>query len=410
MTNSLKHYLLMTFLISILTACNQNVKSTASNNVLIKEWEGPYGGVPAFDKMKVEDIKDAMIQGMKLRLIEIENIAKNKDEPSFENTILQMERSGKELNRVYSYYGILSSNLSSPEFRKIQSELAPLLSDHQSKINQNESLFKRIETVFNNSKDNPLEPDQQRLVEIIYNSFFMNGASLNKEKKKEYASINKKLSELYIKFSNNILNDEEGYITYLSEKELGGLSEGFIKSAAEVAEKNGKTGSYAITNTRSSMDPFLTFSTEREIRKKVWENYYSRSDNNDEFDNKEIIAEILKLRKERVNLLGYENYAQWRLQDRMAKNPENAMELMMSVWPLAIKRVAEEVEDMQKLANLLGDDIKIEPWDYRYYAEKVRKSKYDLNSEEVKQYLQLDKLTDAMHYVAGGYSVINLKK
>ena len=134
---------------------------------------------------------------------------------------------------------------------------------------------------------------------------------------------------------------------------------------------------------------------------------YSRSDNNDEFDNKEIIAEILKLRKERVNLLGYENYAQWRLQDRMAKNPENAMELMMSVWPLAIKRVAEEVEDMQKLANLLGDDIKIEPWDYRYYAEKVRKSKYDLNSEEVKQYLQLDKLTDAMHYVAGSCSDIN---
>ena len=295
MTNSLKHYLLMTFLISILTACNQNVKSTASNNVLIKEWEGPYGGVPAFDKMKVADIKDAMIQGMKLRLDEIENIAKNKDEPSFENTILQMERSGKELNRVYSYYGILSSNLSSPEFRKIQSELAPLLSDHQSKINQNESLFKRIETVFNNSKDNPLEPDQQRLVEIIYNSFFMNGASLNKEKKKEYASINKKLSELYIKFSNNILNDEEGYVTYLSEKELGGLSEGFIKSAAEVADKNGKTGSYAITNTRSSMDPFLTFSTEREIRKKVWQNYYSRADNNDEYDNKAIIAEILKL-------------------------------------------------------------------------------------------------------------------
>ena len=138
MTNSLKHYLLIIFLISILTACNQNVKSTASNNVLIKEWEGPYGGVPAFDKMKVEDIKDAMIQGMKLRLNEIENIAKNKDEPSFENTILQMERSGKELNRVYSYYGILSSNLSTPEFRKIQSELAPLLSDHQSKINQNE--------------------------------------------------------------------------------------------------------------------------------------------------------------------------------------------------------------------------------------------------------------------------------
>ena len=410
MTNTLKHYLLMILLISILTACNQNVKSTASKNVLLNEWEGPYGGVPAFNKMKVENIKDAMIQGMKFRLDEIENIAQNKDEPSFENTILQMERSGKELSRVYSYYGILSSNLSSPEFRKIQAELAPLLSEHQSKINQNEFLFKRIETVFNNSKDNPLEPDQQRLVEIIYNSFFMSGASLNQQKKKQYASINKRLSELYIKFSNNILNDEESYTTYLTKEELGGLSEGFIKSAAEIAVKNGEKGKYAITNTRSSMDPFLTFSTEREIRKKVWKNYYSRADNDDEFDNKTIIAEILKLRKSRVNLLGYDNYADWRLQDRMAKNPDNAMNLMMSIWPAAINRVKQEVEDMQKLANSLGHNINIEPWDYRFYAEKVRKSKYDLNSEEVKQYLQLNKLTEAMHYVAGRLFDYKFKK
>ncbi len=149
------------------------------------------------------------------------------------------------------------------------------------------------------------------------------------------------------------------------------------------------------------MDPFLTNSTERELRKQVWTNYYSRGDNNDDYDNKEIIAKILKLRKERVALLGYDNYADWRLQNRMAKNPENALALMEAVWPAAIARVAEEVADMQAVADANGDNITIEPWDYRYYAEKVRRAKYDLNSDEVKQYLQLDNLTDAMHYVAG---------
>jgi peptidyl-dipeptidase Dcp len=149
------------------------------------------------------------------------------------------------------------------------------------------------------------------------------------------------------------------------------------------------------------MDPFLTYSTERELRKKVWTNYYSRGDNGDEYDNNELIAKILKLRRERVELLGYDNYAQWRLQDRMAKTPENAMNLMMAVWPAAIARVEEEVQDMQTVANELGDKITIEPWDYRYYAEKVRQKKYDLDSDEVKQYLQLDKLTQALFYTAG---------
>jgi len=246
-----------------------------------------------------------------------------------------------------------------------------------------------------------LEPDQQRVVELIYKSFEMNGANLDAAKKERYAAINKELSTLYTKFTNNLLHDEENYVTYLNKDQLGGLSEGFIKSAAKIAADKGHEGEYAITNTRSSMDPFLTFSTERELRKQVWTNYYSRGDNGDEFDNNDIIAQILKLRKERVGLMGYSNYAEWRLQDRMAKTPENAMKLMMAVWPAAIARVHEEVTDMQAVADANGDQITIEPWDYRYYAEKVRQKKYDLNSEEVKQYLQLDKLREAIFYVAG---------
>ena len=396
-----KKFALLLCAAAALGSCRQEAEMTMTDNALLAEWTGPYEGVPAFDKMKVEDVKAAMLQGMELSLNEIEAIASNTEAPTFENTIEEMERSGKELDRVFTYYGILSSNMSTPEFREIQAELAPLLSDYSSRITQNEKLFQRIKMVYEASLKDPLPADQQRVTDLTYLSFAMNGAELDAEKKKRYAAINKELSGLYTKFSNNVLHDEENYVTYLTEDQLGGLSEGFIKSAARIAADKGQEGKYAITNTRSSMDPFLTFSTERELRKQVWTNYYSRGDNGDEYDNNALIAEILKLRRERVQLLGYDNYAQWRLQDRMAKTPENAMALMEAVWPAAISRVAEEVEDMQAVADANGDDITIEPWDYRFYAEKVRKEKYDLNSEEVKQYLQLDKLTEAMHYVAG---------
>ncbi|QFZ55200.1 M3 family metallopeptidase [Oceanihabitans sp. IOP_32] len=379
---------------------SENDLLASNNNVLLQEWTGPYDGVPAFDKMNVNDIKEAVEIGMALSLEDIDAIANNAEAPTFENTIVEMERSGKELDRVLTYYGILSSNMSSPEFRKVRGELAPKLSEYSSKISQNEKLFERIKTVYQASKDTPLEADQQRVVDLVYKRFEMNGANLDAEKKKRYAEINKELSSLYNDFSNNVLHDEENYVTYLTKDQLGGLSDGFIKSAAKIASDKGQEGKYAITNTRSSMDPFLTYSTERELREQVWRNYYSRGDNNDEYDNKDIIAEILKLRKERVGLLGYNNYAEWRLQDRMAKNPENAMALMDAVWPAAIARVKEEVADMQALASELGDDLSIKPWDYRYYAEKVRQAKYDLDSEEVKQYLQLDKLTDALFYTA----------
>jgi peptidyl-dipeptidase Dcp len=390
--------------IVLFASCKDDVKKdeiSMSDNLLIQEWTGPYEGVPAFDKMKVIDVKAAVEEGMALNLEEIEAIANNKDEPTFKNTIEAMESSGKALDRIFTYYGIMSSNMSSPEFREIQTELAPKLSDFRSKIAQNEKLFQRIKAVYDASQKTALEPQEQRVVELTYKQFEMNGANLDSEKKKRYAEINKELSTLYTKFSNNVLHDEENYVTYLTEDQLSGLSDSFIKSAAKIATDKGQDGKYAITNTRSSMDPFLTYSTERELRKQVWENYYSRGDNGDEYDNNALIAEILKLRKERVELMGYDNYAQWRLQDRMAKTPENAMDLMLKVWPAATARVKQEVADMQTVANDLGDNITIEPWDYRYYAEKVRKKKYDLDSDEVKQYLQLDKLTEAMFFTAG---------
>ena len=383
------------------TDINIVVQNKSMENELLKKWRGPYGGVPAFDKMELRNLKPAIEKGIELHLEEIDNIAKQTATPTFENTIVPFQKSGEALDRAFTYYGIWSSNISSPEFREIQQILSPTISEYSSKISQNKALFQRIKSVYEASLENTLPPDQQRAVQLIYEDFAMEGADLNQEDKVRYAEINKRLSALYTTFSNNVLAEEENYVVYLNENQLGGLPESFVKAAAEAAAERGHEGEYAILNTRSSMDPFLTFSNERELRRKVWNNYYSRGDNNDEYDNKAIIKKILELRDERVELLGYENYAQWRLQNRMAKNPQNAMDLMLDVWPAALARVEEEVIDMQAIADAEGANITIAPWDYRYYAEKVRKKKYDLESDEVKQYLQLDKLTQALFYVAG---------
>ncbi len=376
-------------------------KTNSYDNILLAEFEGPYGGVPAFDKMDLDLLRPAMEKGMELHLDEIEKIANNPQPATFENTIEAMERAGKPLTRTFTYYGIWGSNLSSPEFRAIQTEMAPKISEFSSKISQNKKLFERIKKVYDDSQANPLPYDQQRVVHLIYENFALDGANLDEAAKKRYAEINMELSKLYTKFSNNVLADEENYVVFLEKEQLGGLPESFIKASAKAAEDRDMKGKYAITNTRSSMDPFLTYSTERELREKVWNNYYSRGDNEDEFDNNKIISQILKLRDERVELMGYDNYAEWRLQNRMAKDPETAMQLMEAVWPAALARVKEEVADMQALADAEDAGIKIAPWDYRYYAEKVRKDKYDLDSDEVKQYLQLDNLTQALFFTAG---------
>jgi peptidyl-dipeptidase Dcp len=373
----------------------------AALNILLAPWAGPYGGVPAFDKMRLDDLKPAMEAGMAKQLAEYDAIAQQKEPPTFDNTIVAMEKAGRDLNRVLVYWGIWGGNLSTPEFRTLQGELAPKLAEFRSKITQNTALFARVKAVRESAAKSALRPDQKRLVQLVYDGFARDGATLTGASKERYAAINKRLAEIYTQFGNNVLADEEGYVTFLTKDQLGGLPESFVQSAAAAAKEKGKPGEYAVTNTRSSMDPFLTYSTERALREKVWRNYYARGDNNDEHDNKAVIAEILKLRHERVRLLGYPNYAAWRLEDRMAKTPERAMDLMMAVWPAAVARVKQEVADMQAVADKEGAKITIAPWDYRLYAEKVRRERYDLDSDEVKQYLQLEKLREAMFYVAG---------
>jgi peptidyl-dipeptidase Dcp len=370
-------------------------------NVLLSEYSGPYGGVPHFDAMDVAGVKSALEAGMARRLAEVDAITDNPEPPDFANTIIALERTGDDLSRVFAYWGIWGSNMSTPEFRDIQQEMAPKLAAFRSKIIQNDALFQRVKSVYESAEARALPPREQRLIWLIYDRFATNGATLQGEAKERYAMINQRLAELHTRFSNNVLADEEGYVTYITAEQLGGLPESFIAAASSAAEERGHSGEYAITNTRSSMDPFLTFSDERELREQVWRTYYNRGDNGDEHDNNAIIAEIAKLRDERVGLLGWDNYAAWRLQNRMAKTPERALELMEAVWSASVGRVREEVADMQKIADAEGAGVNIQPWDYRYYMEKVRKDRYALDSNEVKQYLQLDKLREAMFFVAG---------
>jgi peptidyl-dipeptidase Dcp len=374
---------------------------SSNDNTVLAEWVGPYTGVPAFDRVQLEHLKPALETAMTTHLAELDVIAENEAPPTFENTIVAMEGSGRDMKRVSVYMGIWRANLSGPEARAIQKEMAPKLSAYRSRITQNQQLFGRIKAVYEGEEMASLEPQQQRLVWLVHNRFARNGANLEGEAAARYAAINQRLAELHTQFANNVLADEEGYVLYLEENQLAGLSESFVQAAAAAAAERGHEGQYAITNTRSSMAPFLMSSEDRALREKVWRTYYSRGDNGDAHDNNAIIPEILVLRDERVHLLGYENYAAWRLEDRMAKTPDHALALMEAVWPAALARVEEEVADMQAVADEEGAGITIEAWDYRYYAEKVRRAKYDLDSDEVKQYMQLDKLREAMFFVAG---------
>jgi peptidyl-dipeptidase Dcp len=381
-------------------SAQQDVIAGSDSNLLLAEWVGPYNGLPAFDRMQLTDLEAALEVGMAKSLAEIDAIANNPEPPTFENTIVEMQRTGKELDRVFTYYGIWSSNMNSPEFRAIQTAMTPKLSDYRSKISQNSALFARIKAVYEGPEYKTLRPDQQRMTWLTYDGFARGGATLTGEAQQRYAEINKRLAELTTRFANNVLHDEESYVTYISADQLSGLPEAFVRSAAAAATERGREGMYAITNTRSSMDPFLTFSDERGLREQVWRTYYARGDNGDEYDNNALIPEILALRKERVALLGYDNYADWRLEAQMAKNPANVMNLLENVWAASVARVHQEVADMQAVADAEAAGITIAPWDYRYYAEKVRRAKYDLDSDEVKQYMQLGKLVDAMHMVA----------
>jgi len=390
-------------LLAVTMLVNTNTShAVTEDNPLLANWEGPYGGIPPFDRVQIPLFKPALETAMSENLAEIQRIANDPAPPNFENTIVAMERTGQVLDRVGTLYGVWGATMSSPDYQAVQREMAPRLAAFSDQITQNEPLFKRIEAVYNSPAKAKLTPEQQRLTWLYYTNFVRAGARLSPEAKKRLSEINQQLAGLYTKFSQNVLAEEtDQFIVLKSEDELAGLPPSLRDAAAAAAESKKQPGTWVIMNTRSSIDPFLTYSDRRDLREKAWRMFVNRGDNGGEHDNNAIITEILQLRAERAKLLGYPTHAHWRLENSMAKTPEKAMELMEAVWKPAVARVHEEVADMQALADKEGAKLKIEPWDYRYYMEKVRKAKYDLDQNEIKPYLQLEKLREGIFWVAG---------
>ncbi|MFB9108881.1 M3 family metallopeptidase [Flavobacterium gyeonganense] len=384
---------------------------TNTENPLLKEWEGPYGGVPAFDTYKVSDFKPAIQFAIQEKLNEIDAIANNPKAPTFDNTIAALERSGKTIDRISAVYGIYRSNLSSPEFNVIDREMSPKFSEFSDKINQNKKLFTRIETLYNSKESKKLTSEQQRLIWLYYTNFVRQGAKLNEADKEKVAAVNKELASLFTLFSQNLLAEEQNqYVELKTENDFNGLPEEVKKAAIAEAKERKLNVMGCIANTRSSIEPFLTFSTRRDLREKAFDIFVKRGDNGNANDNNATLVSILELRTKKAKLLGYPTFAHWSLSNKMAKDPQKTLELMLSVWEPAVEKVYEDVAEMQKIVDEEGCKFKIQPWDYRYYAEKVRKAKYDLDQNEVKPYLQLEKLREGMFWVAGELFNLNFKQ
>jgi len=371
-------------------------------NPLLGEWVGPYGGVPPFADVRVSDLKPALEAAMAAQLVVIDTIAKDPAAPTFANTLAAMERAGRGLDRVATLYYVWSAAMSSPDFQEVEREMAPKLAAFQDQITQNERLWRRIATVYHDRERTCENGEQRRLAWLYYTNFIRAGANLDDGAKKRVAAINERLAVLYTSFTQNVLADEESTMLVLEdERDLVGLPSSVRAAAAAAAAAHGKGGKWVVLNTRSSVEPFLSYATRRDLREKVWRAFVERGAHGGARDNQPIITEVLGLRAERARLLGYETHAHWRLDDQMAGTPKRATELMEAVWPAAVARVREEVADMQALADLeKGEPFRIAAWDYRYYAEKVRKQKYDLDENDVKPYLQLDRLREGMFHVA----------
>ena len=360
----------------------------------------PYDGVPPWDKVKVSDFPEAFQATMDKVKTEVNAIRDNPAAPTFANFTEPMELAGNDASELFSIWGVHSSNLSTPEVRKIQGEWLPKVSAFFNQLTLDPKILEKTKAVYDTRTSANLDAQQLRLVERNYEELVRNGALLQGADKEKLIALNTELSKQFNTFSNKVLADEETYIYLTEEAELAGLPDSFIASLAAAAEAKGKTG-WALKNTRSVMQPFLQNSTRRDLRERVFKAYVNRGDNGDANDTNATIAKILSIRAERAKLLGFKSHAHYRMADTMAKEPETAMNLMMQVWPAAVARVKEEVADMQAVADAEGADITIAPWDYRFYAEKVRKAKYDLDAAEIKPYFKLDNMVDAMFDAAG---------
>ena len=395
----MKNLLLLSGLFLIIS-CQQKPKLDPSINPFFQDWITEYE-VPPFMDIKNEHYMPAFKKGMEDNLAEIEVIIKNTEAPTFANTIEELERSGKLLGKVQRVFSNLASSNTNPKLQELQRDLSPMLSAHYDKIVLNEDLFNRVEEIWNNRETIDLNKEQQKLLKDTRKQFVRSGALLDDSQKEQITKINSKISELSTEFGQNLLAETNGFELILNKSDLDGLSEGVVSAAYELASqymdnadseeaKEKYKDKYVFTPHRTSMYPFLTESTRRDLREKLYNSYVMRGDNNNETDNKKIAVQIAKLRAERANIMGYKSHAHFVLDENMLKTPEEVYDLLIQLWKPALKRAKIEVADMQAVADSEGKDFKIAAWDWWHYSEKVRKEKYDLDESAIRPYLSLD--------------------
>jgi peptidyl-dipeptidase Dcp len=370
-----------------------------SMNPFLNDYETPFK-IPPFEEIEFAHYEPAFDIGMKEHLKEIEEIANNQQEPTFENTIEAMEKSGETLDKVANvFFNLLGSN-TNDDMDALAMKISPKLSAHNDSVLLNKELFKRIKELFDNKGSFNLTTEQNRLLEETYKRFIRSGANLDNQSMERLTQINSSLSSLSVQFDQNVLKETNSYSMVIeNEEDLDGLPAEEVRQASLLADSEGQSGKWVFKPTRVSMYPFLTYSTQRDLREELYNSYIQRGDNNNEYDNKEIIAEMISLRKEKASMMGFDSHSAYVLDNTMAKTPENVNKLLQTIWNPGVEKAKGEVEEMQKLITDEGGNFKLAAWDWWHYSEKLRQEKFDFKEEEVKPYFSEDKV------LAGAFDV-----
>ena len=378
----------------MMTSCDNR------KNPLLEEWDTPFG-IPPFEEVQIDDYKPAVLAAIEEHNKEIDAIVNNPAAPDFENTIVALDNAGSLFSRVYSVFGSETSINSTPELMAIETELAPVVSAHFNEISLNEKLYERVKAVYDNRENLNLEPDQMRLLTETYKGYERAGATLPADKKEELKKINSRISELQLKFEQNVLKETAAFTLVVDdEADLAGLPQAAIDAAAQRAEEKGMGGMWVFGLDNASVMPFLQFDDNRELRTKLLNGYLNRGNNDDANDNKAIIVEMVNLYNQKAKIMGYDNYAEFVLEDRMAKTPEAVYNLLDQLWKPALKSARRELADMYPIAKAQGINDELTAADWRYYFEKAKAEKFNLSEDELKPYFKFENVREGIFYVA----------
>ncbi len=406
----MKKYLLILFCLPFMLFFSPNNSTNSTNNPFFEKWNTPFE-VPPFNLIKNEHFMPAFLEGMKQQKAEIDAIINNKELPTFKNTVEAMEKSGELLSKVSGVFYHLSGANTSPEIQKISTELSPLISRHSDDINLNPKLFDRIKKIYEQKESLKLTSEQNTLLEKLYRDFIKSGANLNEEDKTKLRKINEELSLLSLKYRENVLKETNAFLLVIdNEKDLSGLPPTVIEAAKEDANRTGNEGKWVFTLQQPSYRPFMMYSDKRELREKMYLTYTLRGNNNNEYDNKKIVEQMVLLRLQRANLLGYKSHAEFIQDEYMAKNPDKVYKFLMRLWEPALKVAKNELTELQNLAKKDGQTFKFQPWDWLYYSEKLKKEKYDLDEEMLRPYFKLENVIDGLFQVVKKLYGFNIKE